>query len=83
MNSLEDLFQKAQLSEAAYSSFSAYSGDPQAALMAEGFSEAQAAAFVDQWIIVDQYTAPGLTGSGLSATVFKNKAIGQYTFNCL
>ena len=85
MSSIQDLFQQAQLAEAAYSNFIANSGNPELALTTgDGeFSAAQAAAFVAQWRVVDQYIAPifpNPTGSGFSATVFYNKTTEQYAF---
>jgi hypothetical protein len=46
---------------------------------------AQAAAFATEWSVVDQYTATGIfgqtwTGTGFSATLFKNNHTGQYSF---
>jgi Ca2+-binding RTX toxin-like protein len=95
MTTVVDLFQQAQLAEAAYANFFGNSGtlltadvDVIAALQdsnnSMSFSDAQAAAFVAHWRIVDQYTAPSiasLTESGFSATVFESlDHPGQYTF---
>ena len=89
MNTITSLFQQAQLAEAAYANFFDNSGNLittnaglVTALTDSKFSQAQATAFTNEWSVVDQYTAPsflGLTGSGFSATVFKNK-VGQYSF---
>ncbi len=89
MNTIQDLFQQAQLTEAAYANFFNDAGvlatddnSVKAALQNEGFSTTQAAAFVAQWRVIDQYTAPstlGVTGTGFSATVFQNIATGAYT----
>jgi hypothetical protein len=89
MNSITNLFQQAQLAEAAYADFSAPGVSTIDALKDKnnggGFSIAQADAFTAQWEVVDQYTATGLfgltDGTGFSGTVFKNKATGQYTFS--
>lgn len=82
MNTIQDLFQQAQLAEAAYANFAAHPGDPQAALQDQGnnmhFSESQATAFVAQWAVVDQLPD---TSSGFSGTLFQDKATGQYTFS--
>ena len=68
MNTIQDLFQQAQLAEAAYANFFDNSGnlltntnDVKAALVAEGFSKdpndptqsAQATDFVTHWKVVD------------------------------
>lgn len=84
MNTIQDLFQQAQLAEAAYANFRDSEGNliidvdgVKTALRNEGMSTAQATALANEWSVVDQYTAPsfiGMTGSGFSATVFKNKA---------
>ena len=93
MNTIQNLFQQAQLAEAAYANFFDTAGNLQTdrvsvltALEKNNFSETQAAAFVAQWRVVDQYTAPsglfGLTdGTGFSATLFQNTTTGQYTFS--
>jgi len=81
MNTVQNLFQQAQLAEAAYADFS--NTNIEQALQAEGFVTAQIAAFVTQWEVVDQYTADGFIvgdNSGFSATLFRNKTTGQYTF---
>lgn len=98
MSTISELFQQAQLAEAAYANFFDSAGNLitsktgiTAALISAGFSKnssdptlsAQASAFVKEWTVVDQYTAPstlGLTGSGFSATVFKNITTGEYVF---
>jgi hypothetical protein len=90
MSTIQELFQQAQLAEAAYASFFDDAGflvttDAQVktALTIGGFSPSQADDFVAHWQVVDQYTAPsflGLTGSGFSATVFQNIATGEYVF---
>ena len=56
MNTIQELFQQAQLTEAAYANFYSNSGvlltsdvDVKAALIANKFSDAQASAFVTQW----------------------------------
>jgi len=84
MSTIQDLFQQAQLTEAAYANFwntttNSTITDPElvtAALIASGFSSdpnnpaqsAQATAFVTQWRVVDQQPN---TASGFSATVFE------------
>lgn len=85
MSNIQDLFQQAQLAEAAYAIFLDSSGnlltnkdDIKAALQDQGnsmtFSDAQATAFINDWRVVDQYTNSswgGLVGTGFSATVFE------------
>jgi hypothetical protein len=83
MSTIQALFQQAQLAEAAYANFSAYIEDPKAALIAGEFSAAQAAAFVEQWTVVHQFSATcGMFGdrSGFSGTLFRNED-GQYAFS--
>jgi hypothetical protein len=90
MNTITSLFQQAQLSEAAYANFFDNSGNLittnaglVTALTDNKFSQAQATAFLAQWEVVDQYTANGIIfgdTSGFSATLFRNKTNGQYTF---
>jgi len=95
MTTVVDLFQQAELAEAAYASFFSNSGvlltadaDVKAALRDTNnngnFSEAQATSFVSQWKVVDQYIGPtslgGLVGSGFSATLFRDTTTGAYTF---
>ncbi len=77
MNTITSIFEQAQLSEAAYANFwdaqlfqpLALPEDIKAALLAEQFSEAQAADFVAHWKVVDH--VPDL-GSGFSATIFEH-----------
>jgi hypothetical protein len=95
MNTIQNLFQQAQLAEAAYADLSGAienQGELQKALdvafngqYGGKFSAAQAAAFATEWSVVDQYTATGIfgqtwTGTGFSATLFKNNHTGQYSF---
>lgn len=85
MNTIQKLFQKAQLAEAAYADFTNNMNDPTAALtnpdLGGKFSQSQAAAFAAEWSVVDQYDNSsmfGLVGTGFSATLFQNKA-GEYS----
>jgi hypothetical protein len=83
-----NLYKHAQLAEAAYANFInpdtgaifATDASIQAALIASGFSinqnnptqSIQATAFITQWRVIDQYTAPfsaGLFGTGFSGTL--------------
>jgi len=81
MTTIQELFQQAQLAEAAYADFS----DPNVSIIAAlqntnnggSFSLAQATAFVEEWTVVDQLPD---TESGFSGTLFKNKA-GEYSFS--
>ena len=88
MNTIQNLFQQAQLAEAAYANFGGFA-NPKDALVDIKFSNAQATDFVAHWRVVDQYTASGLfgltDGSGFSATVFEKLdangiGTGQYSF---
>ncbi len=91
MSSIQELFQQAQLSEAAYANFLNSSGnllenedDIKVALIASGFSKdsnnptqsAQATAFVADWEVISHIPD---TAAGFSATIFKNKATGAYS----
>jgi hypothetical protein len=73
MSTIQDLFQQAQLAEAAYAEFAAYPNDPIAALKKEGFSQAQADDFTTQWTLVNHLPD---TVSGFSATLFQNTTKG-------
>lgn len=63
MNTIQDLFQQAQLAEAAYANFS----DPNVSTIAAlqdtknggSFSQTQATDFVTHWKVINQYTASG------------------------
>lgn len=90
MNTIQNLFQQAQLAEAAYADLTTAIGSESHMLTAlnvankdvygGSFSTAQAAAFIADWTVVDQYTATETwLGTGFSATLFKNKQ-GQYSF---
>ena len=96
MSSTSKIYQLAQLAEAAYASFLNNAGallvnedDIQVALIASGFSSNQSApsqsaqvlAFVTQWRVVDQYTAPlavGVLRAGFSGTLLQNKQSNEY-----
>lgn len=79
MTSNQDLFQQAQLAEAAYAHFNLFV-DPKNALMDAShdmnFSAAQAAAFVLEWEVIDHIPD---TQSDFSATIFRNRLTGAYT----
>jgi hypothetical protein len=92
MSTIQELFQQAQLAEAAYANFFSQSGallsdpnDIKAALQDQGngmtFSQAQAAAFAKDWSVISQQSDTGSysTTSGFSATLFKNNHTGQYS----
>ncbi len=79
MNTIQELFQQAQLAEAAYANFLDPTKTRLQALQDEGMSTAQANAFLARWRVVDQYDPSALlghfsaflgVGSGFSATVF-------------
>lgn len=90
MSTIQNLFQQAQLAEAAYANFinpdtgKIYNTQAgiQAALIASGFSgdqgnppqSSQASAFLNEWEVIDQISD---TASGFSATVFKNIKVGD------
>ncbi|WP_163336235.1 hypothetical protein [Desulfopila sp. IMCC35008] len=68
MNSIQDIYQKAELSEAAYADFSNPNISPLAALQAYGFSFTQATDFLNHWKVIAQ--CPN-TDTGFSGTVFE------------
>lgn len=76
MTSTQDMFQQAQLAEAAYADFSKVTTSTKQALINAGFSDAQATAFVAEWEVIDHVPD---TSSGFSATIFRNKQSGGYT----
>jgi len=55
MSAIQDLFQQAQLAEAAYANFTAFSNNPKGALEEVGFSSTQADDFVKHWEVINQY----------------------------
>ncbi len=84
MNTVQNLFQQAQLAEAAYVNFFDKAGSLittnaglVTALTNSKFSQAQAVAFAAEWSVVSQQPN---TVSGFSATVFKNNVTGEYVF---
>lgn len=77
MSTIQNLFQQAQLAEAAYADFSVLGVSTKDALIAEKFSPAQATAFVAEWQVIDQIPD---TASGFSATIFKNIKVGSADF---
>ena len=56
MISIQDLFQQAQLAEAAYANFSNPDISVRQALINEGMSGSQATAFLQNWRVVSQFT---------------------------
>ncbi|MBX9904846.1 MAG: putative Ig domain-containing protein [Burkholderiales bacterium] len=92
MNTIRGLFQQAQLAEAAYANFinpdtgAIYNTNAgiQDALIAEQFSPAQAASFVQNWRVASQFSETGLLSNGFSATLLERlganqQPTGQYT----
>lgn len=92
MTTIQDLFQQAQLAEAAYANFYDASGNlitsddgVKAALITAGFSKdpnnptqsAQATVFAARYQVISQQPN---TGSGYSATLFLDTTTGQYTY---
>lgn len=94
MSTIQELFQQAQLAEAAYAKLTTAIGNQNELKNAldvafketygGSFSSTQATDFVTHWRVVSQYTASGFfgrtDGSGFSATVFESlDHPGQYT----
>ncbi len=84
MSTIQNLFERVQLAEAAYANFFSNSGalltadaDVRTALEASEFSPSQATAFVNEWEVVSH--VPDTTTAGFSATIFKNRQTGAYT----
>lgn len=77
MSTIQDLFQQAQLAEAAYADFSSPDITVEQALINSGMPEKQASIFVSQWEVIDHLPN---TDSGFSATVFHSRITGQYEF---
>jgi len=87
MNTIQNLFQQAQLAEAAYANLwdsnlnqTITATDRVIAALTTGdgqFSTSQAAAFVADWSVVSHQ--PDTLFNGFSATVFRNNATGQYS----
>jgi len=81
MSTIQDLFQQAQLAEAAYANFAAFPNNDVGvfnALKANDFSDKQATDFLAHWRVVSHQ--PNTT-SGFSATVFESlDHPGQYEF---
>ena len=85
MSTIQNLFQQAQLAEAAYADFSDPKVTAKQALQNEGFSETQATVFLKDWREINQSPPLGLFGNGFSATLFERldtnqQPTGQYTF---
>jgi Ca2+-binding RTX toxin-like protein len=86
MNTIQNLFAQAQLAEAAYADLAAAIGNN--AKLQEvldiafkqtyggSFSQSQAAAFADEWEVIDHIPD---TAAGFSATIFKNIQTGAYS----
>jgi hypothetical protein len=87
MNMVTDLFQQAQLAEAAYANFIGSDGSLvtdddsiKTALMASGISPTQATNFVSQWkVLAHQPNTDSDSDSGFSATLFENTDTGEKT----
>ena len=81
MSTIQELFQQAQLAEAAYANFSVPGISEKDALIANDFSPVQASAFTTDWSVISQQSDAGSYGttSGFSATLFKNNNTGQYS----
>ena len=85
MSTIQDLFQQAQLAEAAYADFLNPNISVRQALQNEGMSASQAADFLTRWQVVSQFSESGLLSNGFSATLFERlnanqQPTGQYTF---
>ncbi|EFK96274.1 conserved hypothetical protein, partial [sediment metagenome] len=74
MSTIQNLFQQAQLAEAAYADFGKFAS-PKDALIDNSFSDTQATAFLADWSVISQQPD---TENGFSATLFKNKS-GTYS----
>lgn len=86
MSTIQDLFQQAQLAEAAYADFSDPAVTAKQALQNEGMSESQASAFLKDWREINQSPPLGFFGNGFSATLFERlnanqQPTGQYTLS--
>lgn len=86
MSTIQNLFQQAQLAEAAYADFSDPTVTTKQALQNEGMSAKQANAFLKDWREVDQSPPLGFLGNGFSATLFERldanqQPTGQYTLS--
>ena len=71
-----NLFQQAQLAEAAYADFSVSTISTKQALINAKFSDAQATAFIATWQVIDHIPD---TAAGFSATIFRNIQTGDYS----
>jgi hypothetical protein len=79
MTSIQDMFQQAQLAEAAYAHFELFVNPKNALMDADHemtFSDAQTTAFVAEWEVADHIPD---TASGFSATIFRNRRTGAYS----
>lgn len=84
MSTIQNLFEQAQLAEAAYSKFVVngnliVTSDELITALTTGdgkFSATQATAFAKDWSVISQQPN---TASGFSATLFKNNHTGQYS----
>ena len=86
MSTIQNLFQQAQLAEAAYADFSDPTVTAKQALQNEGMASTQATAFLKDWREVDQSPPLGVFGNGFSATLFERldanqQPTGQYTLS--
>jgi hypothetical protein len=70
MSAIQDLFQQAQLAEAAYADFSIPGVSTKDALIANRFSLAQATDLVTNWRVIENGHQPN-QASGFSATLFE------------
>jgi hypothetical protein len=89
MSTIQDLFQQARLAEAAYADLIAAIGSSANLLRAldvknkdqydGSFSETQAAAFVEDWEVIDQYTTPQarIVGVSLRTPTFRRDRSGE------
>ncbi|TNC96541.1 MAG: outer membrane adhesin-like protein, partial [Rhodocyclaceae bacterium] len=80
MSAVQDLFQQAQLAEAAYADFARFGTNVRGALQDASrnmtFSDAQATAFINTWQVIDHIPD---TASDFSATIFRNIQTGAYS----
>lgn len=85
MSAIQDLFQQAQLAEAAYADFSNPNVSVEQALRNEGMSATQATAFVSNWRVISQFSESGVLSNGFSAALIERldasqQPTGQFTF---
>ena len=74
MTTINNLYTQSQLALAAYATLSPNIAQNRGALISAGMTGKQTDIFLGSWQVVDQFNDEGLLGTGLSATVFREKA---------